>query len=316
MIDHANMLGILDKFPEQCREAAKIARRAKLRFRKITNVVICGSCSDGIAGDIAAALAKKIPIYVANKLPSFADKNTLVVVLTYSGENKEILEAYRAAKRRKAQVVLITSNERLARREKNVILLPAGMLARLSIGYLLFSTVIILQRAKAIPGQNIAGALDMLTPKTCSREGFMISKQLKNKIPLIYATPLFKGIARRLKLMINMNAKIPAFSSTMPEAFYCEISGLKKAMKRYIVLFIYDGEDRQHVKRAIEVFSKLMKKKVGTAELNAKGSSLFAQLLYLIYVCDYISYYLALMNKEDPTPNPLAYDFKEKISGR
>jgi len=313
MIDHANMLGVLDQFPEQCKEALKIARKANLRFKKVNNAVIC---SFGAEGAIAKGMEKKTPIAACSSLPSFADRNTLVIAVTYTGEDTEIVDAYRSAKRRKAQTVLITSNERLAGKDKNVILVPAGMKPRLSMGYNLISIAFALQKAKAVPGQNMAGALSMLVPKTCSREGFMVSKHLKNKIPIIYTTPMFKGVAKRLKIMINRNAKIPAFCNVIPDAYYTEIESFKRAMKKYHVLFIHDDENKKEVLRSIEVYKKLMKKKTGADDLKAKGSSVFAQLLYLVYVCDYIAYYLALMNKEDPTPTPITDDFKEKMSER
>ena len=55
MIDHANMLGVLDQFPEQCKEALKIARKANLRFKKVNNAVIC---SFGPEGAIAKGMEK------------------------------------------------------------------------------------------------------------------------------------------------------------------------------------------------------------------------------------------------------------------
>jgi glucose/mannose-6-phosphate isomerase len=313
MIDHANMLGILDKFPEQCKEALKIAKKARLSFKRVNNAVIC---SFGAEGAIAKGMERKIPIIASSSLPSFVDKSTLFVAVTYTGEDSEIVDAYRSARRRKAQAVLITSNEKLAGKDRNVIIVPAGMKPRLSVSYNLISIAVALQKAKAVPGQNMAGALSMLVPKTCSREGFMVSKHLKNKIPMIYATPAFEGVAKRLKIMINRNAKIPAFCNVVPDAYYTEIEGLKRAMKKYHILFIHDGEDKKDVLRPIEVFKKLMKRKIGADDLKAKGSSIFAQLLYLVYVCDYIAYYLALMNKEDPTPTPIIDEFKEKMSER
>lgn len=313
MIDHANMLGILDKFPEQCKEALKIAKKARLSFKKVNNAAIC---SFGAEGAIAKGMERKIPIIAGSSLPSFADRNTLFVAITYTGEDAEIVDAYRGAKRRKAQTVLITSNEKLAGKDRNVILVPAGMKPRLSIGYNLISMAVALQKAKAVPGQNMSGALAMLVPKTCSREGFMVSKHLRNKTPMIYATPAFEGVAKRLKIMINRNAKMPAFCNVIPDAYYTELESFKRTMKKYHVLFIHDGEDQKDVLRSIEIFKKLMKRKIGADDLKAKGSSVFAQLLYLVYVCDYIAYYLALMNKEDPTPMPIIDEFKEKISER
>jgi len=319
MIDKENMLGILEQFPEQCKEALKIARKAKIRVKgKITNIIICGMGGSGTAAGLAKTLEKKIPITVVKdyKTPSFADKNSLVFIVTYSGETEETLSCYADAKRKKANIVVITSNDKLAKREKNTILIPHGMMPRLAIGYLFLPIVIILQKYKLIPGQDIAGALRAIVPKLCSREGFMVSKHLKNKMILIYSSPAYEALAYRLKTMINENAKQAAFANTIPEISHNEIMGLKKQPKKFQILLIHDKADHPQIKKRMEILKRLIRKKAGVAEFNIKGKSPLAKLLHAVYVGDFISYYLALMHKEDPTPIPFIEDFKEKMGER
>ncbi len=319
MIDKENMLGILEKFPEQCKEAVKIARNAKIKVKgKITNIIICGAGTSGAAAGLAKALEKKIPITVVKdyKTPLFADKNSIVFIVTYSGETEETLSCYADAKRRNANIVLITSNEKLAKREKNSILIPSGMIPRLAIGYLFLPIVVILQRSKLIAGQDIAGAQRAIVPKMCSREGFMVSKHLKNKMVLVYSSPANEAVAYRLKTMINENVKQAAFANTIPEITYNEIMGFKKQPKKFQILLIHDRADHPHIKKRMEILKRLIRKKAGVAEFNVKGKSPLVKILHAVYVGDYISYYLALMNKEDPTPTGLIDEFKEKISER
>lgn len=316
MIDKENMLDVLGRFQEQCKEAINIARKAKIRIKgKITNVIVCGMGGSGIAADLAKALEKNIPIFVCKdyKLPSFANKGSLVFIVTYSGETEETLSCYLDAKRKRANIVVITSSERLARREKNSILIPSGYLPRLALGYLFLPVAVMLQKFKLIPAQDFAEALRIIVPRACSKEGFMVSKEIKNRIVLIYSSPSFAGIPYRIKTMINENAKLPAFAGTIPEINHNEMVSLKRYPKKFCILLIRDSTDHPQIKKRMEILKRLIKKKADVAEFTLKGKSLLAKLLHAAYVCDYVSYYLALMYKEDPTPLTMVAEFKEKL---
>ncbi|MBW2992994.1 hypothetical protein KY317_00280 [Candidatus Woesearchaeota archaeon] len=319
MIDKDDMLSILNQFQEQCKEAVKIARKAKIRIKgRITNIVLCGVGCSGTAAGAAKALEKKIPISVIKdyKTPSYVDKNSLVFILTCSGTAEETQSCYADAKRKKANIVVVTSNEKFAKKEKNTILIPGGILPRLSFGYMFLPIVVVLQKYRLIPNQDFAEALRIIVPKICSREGFMISKLLRNKMLLIYSSPDFEAIAYRIKLMVNENAKQAAFANTIPEISYSEIISLKKQTKKFQILLITDSADHPQIKKRMEVLKKIIRKKANVTEFPIKGKSLLAKLLYSVYVGDYLSYYLALMYKEDPTPTGLIEDFKEKMKQR
>ena len=63
----------------------------------------------------------------------------------------------------------------------------------------------------------------------------------------------------------------------------------------------------------MDISKKIIKEKTKITELHVKGKSLLARMLWTIYVGDYTSYYLALMNKEDPTSIPVIKELKGKL---
>lgn len=317
MIDKENMLGELEKFPSRCQEALQIAKKTRFKLKgKINKVFICGVGTSYAVAKIVSAFQKAIPIVPVRgfKLPALASKNSLIIILTYSAQTLPVQLLYKEARRKKLQIIVITSNEKLAQREKNAILLPKGILPRLAFPLLFISIVYILQKFKFIPAQQIKENISALDQRYCSKEGFMIAKKLKNKIPLIYASNSLFGLAYRLKEMINKNAKQGAFANALPDALHNEIEGLKKNPNRYAIVIIYDRDYNPNLKKAINVLHHILKRKINIVQIDMKGKNLFGKLLRTAYVCDYISYYLALMNKIDPTPTKLTSEAIEALA--
>ena len=74
-------------------------------FRKYNEIIIGGMGGSGIVGAIAADLYSElspIPLVLlrVQTLPAWANKNTLVIVTSYSGNTAEMLSLYKDAKER------------------------------------------------------------------------------------------------------------------------------------------------------------------------------------------------------------------------
>ncbi len=87
-------------------------------FRKYNEIIIGGMGGSGIVGAIATDLYTKlspIPIVLlrVQTLPAWANKNTLVIVTSYSGNTAEMLSLYNDAKERGCGVVAVTSGGKL-----------------------------------------------------------------------------------------------------------------------------------------------------------------------------------------------------------
>ena len=314
--DKENMLGVLNNFPEQCKEALRLVRGIKIKG-KFANICVCGMGGSGIGGELLKPFSKRIPVFAHHDygLPSYVGKNSLVVVISYSGDTEETLSAYAEAKKRKARILAITSGGKLAEKEKNAIIVPSGLQPRAAIGYLFLTMVAVLSSNRIISNQSgaIHEAIRHLHPRKDSKEAFMIAKKLVRKIPVFYASEDLAGVAYRMKTQINENAKQPAFYHVFPEMDHNEINGFKKQGKKVVVVFIRDSKDIIKVRKRMAVTKKLIKSKTNTVDIHVKGNSLLARMLTTIYVGDFISYYLALMNRVDPTPVPVIEELKKKL---
>jgi len=316
--DKENMIGVLDSFPKQCEDAAKIGRKFKIKG-KFESIAVCGMGGSGIGGDLLKSLVKDIPVYPIHdyNLPKYVNKKSLVILVSYSGNTEETISCFKEAKKKRCRIFSITSGGKLSELDRNAVIVPKGYQPRNAIGYLFITMVSMLSSSRIIPNQSAAikETLGILNPKLCGREGFLLAKRLKDKIPVFYSSEEMAMAAYRIKTAVNENSKQPAFYHYFPEMNHNEMVGFNKNSARITTVFMIDKKDSRHIQKRMEITKRLLKEKVDVCELEVKGKNLLARMMYSIYVGDYISYYLALMNREDPTPVLLVEEFKKLLKG-
>src|SRR5271157_4369882 len=144
------MYNLIKSFPEQASDAVEIAKASKIRlsFSRIKNVVITGLGGSAIGGDILRSYAADqigIPVLVNRSytLPQFVGNNSLVVVSSYSGGTEETISAYAMARKKGAQILVISSGgkigETAANLHHNWIKIPGGLPPRAALGYSFFT---------------------------------------------------------------------------------------------------------------------------------------------------------------------------------
>jgi len=136
---------VLD-FPIQLQEALIIGQnyRFKATTQSFANVVVTGLGGSGIGGSIVQnyVFDKLKTPFIVNKdyfLPAFVNKNSLVIVCSYSGNTEETIAALEQARKSQATIVCITSGGKVSeianKKHIDCILVPAGMPPRSCIGY-------------------------------------------------------------------------------------------------------------------------------------------------------------------------------------
>ena len=326
--DGENMAHLLSNFPDQCSRAIKIAFQSSLSTLdgKVDKILVCGMGGSGIGGEILKNIAEresKIPLAI-NKgyhIPESTNVRTLVFAISYSGNTEETLSAFREAVKKKAKIVVITTGGRLGRLAKNkkssLVFIPPGLPPRTSLGYLFFSPFIILERLGLVKSkkrecQETLRLLKELkkeflpSSKVSSNRAKKIALKLYKNLPLIYTSPNLSSVGLRWRGQLSENSKVLAFSNTFPELNHNEIVGWKclpEILKRCYLIILRDTKDSPRIKRRIEITSKIIKKKArGLDFLYSQGQSFLARLFSLVYLGDWVSYYLAILNKIDPTP--------------
>ena len=327
-IDPEQMIRCVADFPLQVEEAIRIGTSSPLSItaKGITSIVLTGMGGSAIAGDLLRSyLADELPIpFLVNRsyaLPASVDRRSLVIVSSYSGNTEETMAAYREAIRRKAPVLCITTGgeaERLAAKHNHsCIKVPPGLQPRAALGYSFFPLLLALSRTgfikprladiretvKALKATSRIYA-DPGNPKNLS---LFMAKRLHGKLPIIYsASERLDAVNVRWRGQICENSKHLAFGHVLPEMNHNEIVGWnvdRQLMKKMAVVFLRDKGTHPRVRLREEVTKGIIQRYASVVlEAQSEGKSLLARMFSLIYLGDWVSYYLAILNNEDPTP--------------
>lgn len=318
------MLTALAMAPEHCREA--LQKTVKIDLGKITNtinsIVIAGMGGSAIGGILLRDWLSEespVPIIISQSynLPRFVDDDTLVIVVSYSGNTKETISSFKDALKRKSQVITLTSGgqlEKLSHAEDILcVKLPTGMQPRAALYYQFICLAVIARKLSLLNniGEDIDEAIEImekmrseLTIDSPDRNiAKMLARDLKGYIPLVYGSHLLKGVAYRYSTQFNENSKTPSYAGHFPEAFHNAVmisEAPSSLLKKIRVLFLRDSNENNGKK--IDLFKELLiSRNVGILEVKARGKGKLARILSTLYLGDYISTYLGLLYQIDPS---------------
>jgi glucose/mannose-6-phosphate isomerase len=340
--DKSNMLGLLLDFPEQCRAAQQVAKGARILFerRDFKRIVFSGLGGSAIGADLVRSylyFESKVPIQVLREyeLPAYVDSSTLVFVTSYSGNTEETLSAYIEAKNKGATLVVISSGGRLkeyAQRDNiTFIEIPKGLPPRCALGYLSIIPLCLLAKLGLIKDvqQSINQMISVLeglkeksiNPRVTQRGNIAktVAAKLFNKFAIIYSASVhFDVCATRLRGQLNENSKALASSHVFPEMNHNEIVGWqnpKRLFKDLVILMLRDKSMHPRVAKRMEITKDILKKEgIEIIEVWSQGADLLSRIFSLIYIGDFISYYLAILYRIDPTPVERVTYLKDQLA--
>lgn len=340
-IDKSGMSGILKNFHKQISEAIEIGRGVNIDgfdFKGLKNVVINGLGGSAIGGDLIRSFAhynSTIPIYINRNyhLPGFAGKDTLSVISSYSGNTEETNSAYKESNKKGCRILCISSGgkvEEMALKHNNLFIkIPGGLQPRCAVGYSFFVLLIILSRFGffSIQDDDFTGVIENVKKNADlfsdfdneNNNALKIAKMLKDKLPVIYSsTDILDVVNLRWRGQIAENAKQLAYGNVYPEMNHNELVGWEKnrdILNKIIVVFLKDFEDNDRIKMRMEITEEIYKKYTNSViSVYGEGDSKLERIFNLIYLGDWVSYHLAILNNVDPTPVDAITYLKEKLS--
>jgi len=110
--------------------------------------------------------------------------------------------------------------------------------------------------------------------------------------------------ASRWKTQMNENAKVPAFSSSLPELDHNEVVGWSAGTgERFFLVALRHGGEHPDVAARFPPSIEIARAAgVIAEEVRASGRSALARLLSLVVLGDFTSIYLGLLRGFDPRP--------------
>ena len=328
--DPGDMYGAICTFPEQIRKAVDIGLSVDLDprlYAGLKNIILCGMGGSAIGGDLVRSLyydRLPYPMFINRNytLPAFAGPDTLVIASSYSGATEETLSAFAQAQGLNCRLFALTTGGPLAETcRKNkipVAVLPAGLQPRAALGYSMVPLALFLHRlglgeygpdhfmrlADFLENRIAGMTADITSDDNPAKQ---LALQLYGRIPIIYSGPdVTDAVATRFKGQICENAKMPAFANQFPEFNHNELVGWKliHAVRDHLrVIILRDEEDHPRVTARMDIVSGIIaQEEVKVIDVKSEGENRLERMMSLVQFGDFTSFYLAILNKVDPTP--------------
>lgn len=302
----------------------------------IDNIVVVGMGGSALGGSIIKNWLYerlKVPFEQVrgSTLPGYVNRRTLVVISSYSGDTGETLQAYAEARKYNCPIICVTNGGKLLKLAQNdhtvALILPKVSQPRLAVFASLKAIACVLEDMNLIESidtrRELEDAADFLDTQKIAftpewkehNEAQEIAKSCVGKEIVIYASPLMGAASYKLKIDINENAKQLAHSNVFSELNHNEMQGwLFPKQKHLVNLVLTSSFDSPDITNRINATQQVLEPHGYHPQIiTAKGHNHIQQLLYVILFGDYISSYLAVLNKVDPTPVDLVQSFKKKL---
>ncbi len=334
--DKSKMADFIAEFPQKCMEAYKKAQEIILPkdYQDISvgsepasgweNIIICGMGGSAISGELIKNLLAgqlKKPVIVNRNwfLPDLTTKNSLVILISYSGETKEVLSCARMAMEKKNKIFIIAQAGRLKKLgEENDLPMfnfSYPVPSRAGLAYLLMPLLVVFEKLGLINSKclEINSSLNDLQnfnlnlhPQIPTEENSAkyLAYSIFDHLPIIIAPPELSGVAHRWKTQMAENGKSFCFSEVKPEILHNFIeSRFPWRLNDEFFFLVFDDIKKIALsEKSSETFENMLEQKNCWKKLPVFGQNILTKIFSLVLLGDWVSFYLAVLYQVDPTP--------------
>ncbi len=334
------MLERIHQMPELCQRAWQMAMDFNLPqdYSWVNKVVISGMGGSAIGGGLVSSLVAseaKLPILVHRDydLPTFIDGQTLVIASSYSGMTEETLFSFEQALETESKKLVITTGGKLKTmaEERNIPVFSFDYKAqpRAALPFSFLPILGFLQKLGFISDKSADVSQMVRVLRELSQrisEGVLVphnpAKQLANRLyghlAVIYGAGILSEVAHRWKTQLNENSKAWAFYEVFPELNHNAVVGYQfppELASKMMVILLRSALLPQPIQLRYQVTCQLLEQaKVDYQFVDGDGTSQLSQVMSLVLFGDYVSYYLAILNKIDPSPVKAIDYLKEHLA--
>lgn len=340
-MDPEGMMQSIKDLPDQLDSIYKQMQKfvVPTHYIKIKNIVILGMGGSAIGGSLTATLALgkcKIPIMVHRDydLPNFVNHESLVIGVSYSGNTEETICGFTQAAERGAKLVAISTGGQIAalcrKYRAPLFEIDYGAQPRAALGYLLGGVVLILTKLGFIDlGDNEFGETILLMRSlekkihlgipASQNQAKQLAQRINGRFPVIIGSGTLTEVARRWKTQINENSKQAANFEVLPELNHNMVVGLdfpEKIHEKIFVVMLQSKFDHPRNKiRQQATLQILQQKKIQYETIYMQpATTALSEMMMVIFLGDYVSYYLGILNKVDPTPVETITYLKDRLA--
>ena len=317
-IDSEKMYKIYDDWPKIAKTYFEKEVK-KIEISKINQIVFAGMGGSGVIGDVFSAILSKTNIHVSvvkgYHLPKTVDSNTLVVVISISGNTDETLRFLESAKKQQdCKLIVFTAggkmeqfctNEKIEFRKINKYHSP-----RASFPSFLYSILNILSPVIPIKNEDVYESIKNLErlKKEISSENIsennpslILAKWITN-IPLIYYPWGLEASAIRFKNSLQENAKTHVITEDVVESCHNGVVAWEKKSNVQPIM-LRGTDDHIKTKEKYQILTKYFQENnIEFKEIYSVKGSILSKIINLIYLLDYAAIYKSVIDGTDPSP--------------
>ena len=305
-----------------------------IKASEINNIIISGLGGSAISADLIKNYLVdeiEIPIIVNRKynLPNFASNKTLFIASSYSGNTEETISSLKQAINIGCKIVCITTGGEveLIANSKGIpcVKVQPGFQPRYSLGLSFFSLLKVFQELKLISDQTkiVESVISLWKQKgieysKIGNYAYTFAESLVGFIPVIYSVAdSTSAVGYRFKCQLNENSKLHAFHNEIPEMNHNEIIGWESYQEKVFhskIITIVDETYHPQIQKRFDILKDIFSKSgVETVSLRSNEELLKVRLLDLIYLGDWISYYVGVLRGYDPIEIDNIYTLKDRL---
>jgi len=339
-LDPQDMKQAIYNFADNLRDAMAIGQGVVLKHtpEPINNVVVAGMGGSAIGGDVNRMLLRdelSVPIYVSRnyQVPAWADKHTLVIASSYSGETEETLSAMTDALEKGCKICGITTGGKLKDvlqgNDCDTVLIPTGLQPRAALAYSFVPMLYILKGFGLVAldvEKKLKKTADLLeslrdnySKAGDENETWLLAKSVHGTIPIIYGeTESTAVVALRWRGQFCENGKMLAFHNELPELNHNEVVGWEnnpELFNHLSIIWLKDKSDHERVSVRQDVTGAILDNVTKNQyKVSVGGGSRFERLLHLIHYGDWVSLWCAYLHDTDPSPVEKISNLKDQLS--
>jgi len=297
-----------------------------------TSIVYCGLGGSAISGDLLLDYLSnelKLPFRVVRgyNLPSFTNKDTLVIISSYSGNTEETISCFRQALKIKCGIIAITSGGTIWEEAKKYKIpankIESGFQPRYALGLGFFSLLKLMQELGIVNEENtIKKIIDLWQRRgeefsRDKNQAIQIAEQIIGFIPVIYSAEFLSSVGYRFKCQVNENSKLHAFHHNIPEMNHNEIIGWESYQEKQFeakVIYLLDKEYHPQNRKRFDILKEMLsEQKVDVLNLESDEENRKVRIMDLIFLCDWISFYTSVLRGFDPSEIDFIHQMKKQL---
>lgn len=327
-IDKLNMHKVYDKWPEIAKNSFESQKKTE-NFENIEHIVFGGMGGSGAIGDMFASILSKTKIHVnvvkGYVLPETVDSNSLVIIVSVSGNTDETISLLKSAKKIGTNIIAFSSGGKIQeyclKNNVNFTLVPKFHSPRATFPSFLYTILKVLYQTLKIKKEHIIDSfkkLENLQKKINSSNlteeniSFQLAKSIK-LIPIIYYPFGLQSASIRFKNSLQENSKMHASSEDIIEASHNGVVSWERKAQ-VIPILIRGTEDHIKTKERYEILKKFFEENgIEYKEIFSVEGNILSKLISLIYLLDYTTIYKAVLDNIDPSPVSTINYIKEKL---